>query len=74
MFCPSCLFTGAFCARRKAEINDGCGQFQEESTCPLIKIQPEVLIQIRHNIVMEPVFKNIIYCLANTRNVQREND
>lgn len=45
VFYLSCLFTGAFAAGCWGrEINDGCRQFVEESTSPLIEMPPGVLI------------------------------
>lgn len=44
------------CSLQAREINDGWRQFEEESTSPLIEIQPGALNQKYENIEAKPIF------------------
>lgn len=62
VFYLSCLFTGAFPASLQArEINDGWRQFEEESTSPLIEIEPGFLLRSIKILWQSQYFKNIAH-------------
>lgn len=50
------VYRSSACSLRAKEINDGLRQFEEESTSPLIEIEPGVLHQKYENIVAKPIF------------------
>lgn len=62
------VYRSARCSLQAREIHDRWRQFEEESTFPLIEIEPGVLTQKYQNIVVKPKCKNIAHVLGNARN------